>query len=141
MIRCAGAVFAAMIQLAAGACRAEGHIYCPDGASRLPDRSFVAAAREDLSMGPRLRDAAEQLSRGNRSVLLAALDSQGATTMMTVACSANDRFWSLLANLGLMRDTTADLADALRDTGAVAYELTDAGRQVLPDLLTPLFSP
>ena len=89
-----------------------------------------------MSFGPRLAAAARALSDGDRSVLLAAIErdtmDDGEAVMTSTACSANDRFWALLSNVGLLRGFEA--APTLKITWIPGYAPSPEWRQTLPPL-------
>lgn len=105
-----------------------------------PDRSYSQTAREDKSHGPKMKTAAAALSDGDQSVIIGALKQNDPDTVIsTMSGSANDQFWALLANVGLLIDHTDDMDAKLTDHGMVGYKISEEGQRFLPILLQTLF--
>ncbi|MBT8154618.1 hypothetical protein KMP13_12050 [Epibacterium ulvae] len=105
-----------------------------------PKRGLIEAARQDKGWGGRLKELADNLSNGDKSALVAMLQSTGNEDVaaMTPKGSANDWFWAHLSNVGFMRTRDDQVQEPLKSI-MVAYSLTQQGRRLLPGLLRSLF--
>lgn len=105
-----------------------------------PDRRLSESAKHDKSWGPQLKELAKALSKGDKSVLVALLQTTNdeARVALTSRGSPNDWFWAHLANVGLMEEYEEGVPEELRDI-TVAYTITANGYRMLPGLLPSLF--
>ena len=78
----------------------------------------------------------KQLSPGERSVLVATLDTPN-SQIATVRNTPNDRLWSKMAELGLAQELVLDidLPLLLKHVEPRSFALTELGRAKLPELL------
>ena len=107
-----------------------------------PERGFSAAAAQDKSWGPRLKDLAQNLSPGDKSVLMALLSAErpdrDQSIAMTSRGSPNDWFWAHLAKVGWMEEAAAEVPEPLRSM-TIAYRVTPEGQRLLPGMLPHFF--
>lgn len=105
-----------------------------------PMRGLDEAAQHDKSWGPRLKELAEKLSAGDKSVLVAMLGEGAAqdAVSMTSRGSPNDWFWAHLSKVGLMQERPDAVPEPLQ-AHVVAYAVTPTGKQTLPGLLRSFF--
>lgn len=83
-----------------------------------------------------LLELLQQLSPSDRSTLQAAVDTPH-SQIATVENSPNDVLWSRMVEFGLATEMTLDIdiPAALRNFRPKSFALTDAGRQVVIELL------
>jgi len=107
------------------------------------NRAFSEQANTDKGHGPKMFAAAQALSDGDKSVLLAALQAPEPNALVTTSDgSPNDIFWALLSNVGWMEEASLDLDIQANATVTLrAYSVTELGKNILPIAVPAMFKP